>query len=256
MRERIGNIRGDRVDVSPLMRRSVPRPVAPGLPFLPSHGEISAVSHTSLTVALRLAGGTARIGAEQHAAAGRGAFAWCGCNSGGPRRRLGEPGAWRARGHPSGGRGAGGSAVSSPTPRASPRSAAGRHTGDTPGRRSRTRAASGRPSASRGSRPLPTGPSGGPAASKSRCRARNHCRSPRRPRPQHAVIEHEIHARPRHEHRQAGQEGPRLEDQVRGAIALRATQLHRDVSVGSRGDPLLGERRPERIPADALEWVA
>ena len=44
---------------------------------------------------------------------------------------------------------------------------------------------------------------------------RHHLPSPRRPRPQHAVIEHEVHARARHEHGQAAQEGPRFEDQVR-----------------------------------------
>jgi len=47
------------------MRRSVPRPVAPGLPFLRLRtAQISSVSHRSLTVAPWLISGTTRIGAD------------------------------------------------------------------------------------------------------------------------------------------------------------------------------------------------
>lgn len=32
--------------------------------------------------------------------------------------------------------------------------------------------------------------------------------------------------------------------------------MNRDVSVGGRGDPLFGERRPKRVPADPFAPVA
>ena len=98
---------------------------------------------------------------------------------------------------------------------------ADRRSRDMQGRPRRTPVASGQPSASRGGGTGRAPASGDSGRRRWRDRPRHHLRPPRRPRREHAVVEHEIHARARHEDGEARQERPSV--RRRGAWCHRPT---------------------------------
>ncbi len=70
------------------------------------------------------------------------------------------------------------------------------------------------------------------------------------------MIEHQVHPRPRYQHRQAREEGTRGEDQLPGALRPRPAQLHRHIAPGRARQPLRGQRRAKDVPADPFEALA
>jgi hypothetical protein len=66
-----------------------------------------------------------------------------------------------------------------------------------------------------------------------------------RPRREHAVIEHQVDPRPRHQRGQTFEQLDRIEDEVRRAVRPSAAQLERDGAVGQLLKPVLPDCRPD-----------
>ena len=81
----------------------------------------------------------------------------------------------------------------------------------------------------------------------------NHVSPPGRPGPQHAVVQHQVDARPRHEHGQPSQKLDGVEHDVRRPIHA-AGAAGAPVLVG-QVEPLLRHRRTQRIATHALEPI-
>lgn len=75
-------------------------------------------------------------------------------------------------------------------------------------------------------------------------------------RRQHAVIQQQIHVGARDQHRQPSEKRGGGKRQVGRTVGPWSAQLHEHVARGLHLEPLAGHRRPESIPAHALQPVA
>lgn len=76
---------------------------------------------------------------------------------------------------------------------------------------------------------------------------------PHRSRPQHAVIQQQVDPRPRGQRRQPFQQLQWLEHEVRRPIRPPVAQIQHHLPLGRQVQPLLRDRRAERVPAQPLE---
>ena len=88
-----------------------------------------------------------------------------------------------------------------------------------------------------------------------RCLAMHHLRAPRGPRRQHAVAQHPIDPRARHEHRQTLKKRGRLERQRRRAIRPRMAELQHDLTVGPDLEAIVRHRRAQGVATHALQPI-
>jgi len=75
-------------------------------------------------------------------------------------------------------------------------------------------------------------------------------------RPEHAVVQDEVHTRARGERRQPLQQLDRVEEQVRGAVRPAPAQLQDDLAVGGEPEPVSRDWGTQRVPAEPLEPFA
>jgi hypothetical protein len=78
---------------------------------------------------------------------------------------------------------------------------------------------------------------------------------PGRPGPQHAVVQHQIDARPRHPHGQPSQKLNGVKHEVRRPIPPRLPELQPHLTLAGQVKPLLRHRRTQRIATHALEPI-
>jgi hypothetical protein len=82
------------------------------------------------------------------------------------------------------------------------------------------------------------------------------CAPRRGARGQDAVIENQVHPRPRRQHGEPLQQLQRIEAQVRRAVGPPVPQREPDLAVARPVQPLLRERWPQRVAAQPLQAIA
>ena len=73
---------------------------------------------------------------------------------------------------------------------------------------------------------------------------------------EHAVIREHHASGPRHQRAEAFEEGERIEDDVRGAVAIPLLQPIADATIGEQRQSLLDDRRTRGVAAQLLEALA
>ena len=79
---------------------------------------------------------------------------------------------------------------------------------------------------------------------------------PRGARGQDTVVENQVDLRPRRQHGQPLQQLQRIEAQVRRPVRPAVPQREPDRPLGTDVQPVLGERRTQRVSADPLRRIA
>jgi hypothetical protein len=82
---------------------------------------------------------------------------------------------------------------------------------------------------------------------------RTDARSPRRPRPEHAVIQQQVDSRSRRQRRESLQQIQRLDDEVGCSVRPCVPQIQHHSALGREVQPFLRHRRAKRIAAETFE---
>lgn len=82
---------------------------------------------------------------------------------------------------------------------------------------------------------------------------RNHPRTPRRMRRQHAGVEHQVDSRPRNERSELLQQRERLEHKMARPVCPGRLQREHDATVGQALEPILGHGRTKQVAAQLFE---
>lgn len=73
---------------------------------------------------------------------------------------------------------------------------------------------------------------------------------------EHAVVQDQVDARPRHQHGKPSEELHRIEHDVLRPVGPRLSERQAHLTLGGQGEPLGHHGRPQRVTADPLEPLA